>query len=108
MLGGRSISKKPPAQPASEKILVPRVRFALALATALLVTSARANAQMFGQREIGGFLSRQQTPGAVSNPAEGMIQNSGSLTGTERFLRGNRRPTDFVGTDSGDGAGLPA
>jgi hypothetical protein len=57
---------------------------------------------MFGQRELGGFLSRQQTPGAMDNPAEAMVQNSGALTGTERFLRGNRRPTDYIGLDMGD------
>lgn len=62
----------------------------------------RAEAQMFGQRQLGGFLSRQDSPGSVSNPAEAMIHTSGALTGTERFLRGNRRLTDFIGTDMGD------
>ena len=57
---------------------------------------------MFGQRQLGGFLSRQESPGAVNNPAEEMIHSSGSLTGTERFLRGNRRLNDFIGTDMGD------
>jgi hypothetical protein len=57
---------------------------------------------MFGQRELGGFLSRRNSPGAMNNPAEAMVHNSGALTGTERFLRGNRRVTDFIGTDTGD------
>jgi hypothetical protein len=57
---------------------------------------------MFGDRNLGGFLSRQTPDSAVSNPAESMIHDSGSLTGTERFLRGNRRLTDYIGTDTGD------
>lgn len=81
---------------------MPRSRIAMMLAVALLAASERTEAQMFGPRQLGGFLSRQTPPGSVSNPAEAMIQDSGSLTGTERFLRGNRRATDFIGTDMGD------
>lgn len=81
---------------------MPRHRIAWMLVAALLAASECAEAQMFGQRELGGFLSRQTPPGSVSNPAEAMIHDSGSLTGTERFLRGNRRTTDFIGTDMGD------
>lgn len=73
------------------------ILFALALWA--LAAPPRADAQMFGPRQLGGFLSRQQTPGAMSNPAEAMIQTSGSLSGTERFLRANRDAQDFVGTD---------
>jgi hypothetical protein len=92
----------PPRNCSPETLSVPRSRIALMLAAALLAASEQVEAQMFGPRQLGGFLSRQTPPGSVSNPAEALIHDSGSLTGTERFLRGNRRATDFIGTDMGD------
>ena len=79
-----------------------RFGIGLALTIAMVATGHRADAQMFGQRTLGGFLSRRNPPGALNNPAEGMIDGGGALTGSERFIRGNRRVTDYIGTDTGD------
>lgn len=69
--------------------------------------AATAQAQMFGPRQLGGMLSRQQGPGALSNPAAPAVNNpGGQITGAERFVRGARQATDFIGTDSGDRRGF--
>jgi len=59
----------------------------------LLFGSLESRAQMFGSRTLGSPLSRRPSPGAVDSESVGSIQ------GNERFLRGNRNSTDFVGTD---------
>ena len=77
------------------------------LATFWGCCAATAHAQMFGERQLGGMLSRQQGPGALSNPAAPAINNpGGQITGAERFVRGARQATDFIGTDSGDRRGF--
>ncbi len=55
-----------------------------------------ANAQLFGQRNLGESLSRRARPG--SSGGEG----AGELRGNERFVRGNRSARDFVGSDMAD------
>lgn len=70
----------------------------LAVLTAVGVwLSAPAEAQLFGSRSFGSPLSRRSRPG-VGEP--------GVLSGNERFVRGNRRQTDFVGTDSRTATGF--
>ncbi len=53
-----------------------------------------ASAQMFGRRQLGRPLSRQAPPGFGQTQEE-----VGTLQGNERYIRGNRSPTDFVGPD---------
>lgn len=63
----------------------------------------RAEAQMFGSRQLGVLLSPGQTPGSIANRADPAVNNpGGTITGAERFVRGARQATDFVGTDVGD------
>ncbi|NUQ65016.1 MAG: BON domain-containing protein [Pirellulales bacterium] len=54
----------------------------------------RAAAQMFGQRSIG-------TSRASSRTATDMSK-VGTVQGNERFIRGNRQKTDFVGSSARD------
>ena len=65
----------------------------LALVTLIALTyQSGAAAQLFGQRSVGRTpLRRAQTS-----------QQIGQISGSERFLRGNRRATDFVGRDSSE------
>ena len=51
-----------------------------------------AQAQLFGERNFGKPLSVRPKPGTTV----------GAVGGTERFVRGNRRPSDFIGIDSTD------
>lgn len=53
-----------------------------------------ADAQMFGQRQVGRPLARRPGPGALEQQ-----QEVGTVQGSERFLRSNRSPLDFVGRD---------
>ena len=65
--------------------------------TGLLVVALAADtasAQMFGARQVGRPLSRQTPPGFNQTQ-----EDVGTLQGNERFIRRNRRPTDFVGPD---------
>lgn len=64
----------------------------LAIAGLVGITE-RAEAQMFGPRTLGGNLR----PGVGPGQSE-----AGTLTGNERFIRGNRDLSDFVGADRGD------
>ena len=63
------------------------------MAVAVLLCNS-ATAQMFGNRQVGRPLTRQSQPGFDQEQ-----EDVGSLQGNERFLRKNRRPTDFVGPD---------
>jgi len=67
---------------------------AVGLVVTLLLVGhvAPAEAQLFGNRTLSSPLSRRTKPG----------ETVGGLSGSERFLRGNRRATDFVGSDSRD------
>jgi hypothetical protein len=60
----------------------------------LTLVAVPAEAQMFGPRRLGQSLSRRPGPGAIQD-----LEEVGSLQGNERFLRANRRRTDFVGPD---------
>lgn len=68
------------------------------------LSTVSAQAQMFGpsQRTFGQPLSRQ--PGfsrfGGGQGVAAVADSAGKLEGNERFLRKNRRPTDFVGPDS--------
>ncbi|GEM_PF-1281642 len=70
-----------------------------------------ANAQLFGNRSIGQPLQRQPAPiglanaqvgGSGNGPGTSGLAEAGSLLGNERFLRKNRRATDFVGSDQSE------
>lgn len=72
------------------------MRFRIALVIAALAAPATApaaaEAQLFGTpRNLGGTLSRRPPPG---------MGDAGTITGNERFLRGNRGAGEFVGTDA--------
>ena len=64
------------------------------VAVALGLATDSAHGQMFGPRRLGQSLARRPGPGAPQSQEE-----IGSLQGNERFLRANRRPSDFVGPD---------
>lgn len=68
------------------------VWFAAVLLSFAVTTESRA--QLFGPRTLGRPLSRQAPPSLE----QGAMQ-AGALQGNERFLRGQRRASDFVGTD---------
>ena len=51
-----------------------------------------SHAQLFGERTLSRPLSIRPKPGA----------GVGAVSGSERYIRGNRRPTDFIGSDSRD------
>lgn len=68
----------------------------------LFLTGAvdEARAQMFGSRSLGNSsLGPRPGPGSLG-------ENSGTISGTERYLRGNRRRGAFIGTDSRDPRGF--
>ena len=68
----------------------------LLVVTILAVAPRDAAAQLFGKRTLGGSsLSRRARPGAAA-------ADTGSVTGDERFIRGNRSRRAFVGSDSQD------
>ncbi len=72
----------------------------LALAVLLLCDTA-AHAQLFGARQMGNPLIRQNAAGGGEFAGTvGMVQ------GNERFIRGNRRASDFVGADNREAQGF--
>jgi len=70
----------------------PPVLTAFALLAAWAV-AGEAQAQMFGSRSLGSSLSRRSAPS---------LSKIGAVRGSERYVRGNRRETNFVGADSRD------
>lgn len=60
-----------------------------------LVPSDDASAQMFGNRSLGNSLGPRPGPGIAAN-------ETGTISGSERYIRGNRRQGSFIGTDSRD------
>ena len=60
----------------------------------ILCVGEYANAQMFGQRKLGGSLRGRRSMSAAS-------RGTGLDTAGKRFVRGNRRG-EFVGSDRGD------
>lgn len=79
--------------------------FYLALiGTIFAVFPCDLQAQMFGQRSLGGTLRPQPKPGQAAAAAAETA--TGEIEGTERFLRGNRSRRDFVGSDRREQAGF--
>lgn len=60
-----------------------------------LLWSVEASGQLFGTRQMGNPLLRQSAPGGGE-----FAGNVGMVQGNERFIRGNRRASDFVGVDA--------
>ncbi len=61
-----------------------------------------ANAQLFGSRTVGSPLGNR----SANAPLGTAGQNVDILSGTERFLRGNRSRRDFVGSDRSEASGF--
>ena len=79
----------------------------LILTATVTLAAVDAHAQLFGQRQLGTLRNLQRPPGAVTNPAMGAVNNpGGTISGAERFVRGARQATDFIGTDSSDRRGF--
>mgnify|MGYP002622720736 CR=1 FL=1 len=74
---------------------VAKLQIALLCLCVVLLDAGVTHAQLFGQRTLGGTLSRRPRPGFSG-------EGAGTLTGNERFIRGNREAGDFVGTDAAD------
>jgi hypothetical protein len=66
----------------------------LSLCLLLLAAASEARGQTSGSSRLGEALSVQSTSGATQS-----LEDVGTLQGSERYLRKNRRPTDFVGPD---------
>ena len=67
----------------------------LLLAFVLLPGVTTANAQLFGQRNLRQPLTRQPRAGVAPE----LNAAAGEVTGNERFVRGNRDRSSFVGAD---------
>ncbi|MBL4883247.1 MAG: BON domain-containing protein [Planctomycetaceae bacterium] len=67
----------------------------LLVCSLVLLLSESASAQLFGERELGGNISRRQR---VS------MEEVGTVDTNRRFVRGQRGSNDFVGSDRGDSA----
>lgn len=65
----------------------------------LIADASVVQAQLFGQRTLGRPLSREPRR-AASMPE--VNADTGPVTGSERFIRGNRDRTSFVGADQGE------
>ncbi|GMQ80261.1 MAG: hypothetical protein BMS9Abin04_222 [Planctomycetia bacterium] len=74
-----------------------RIVSTVALLLAWAFGLAEVHAQMFGPRRLGDPVSSAGTSG---------LEGVGTLTGNERYLRGNRRRLDFIGTDTRDRLGF--
>ena len=57
---------------------------------------------MFGSRSLGGTLQAGQRTFAAGNMLNQAVSGAGQLTGSERFVRGNRQAGNFVGADASD------
>lgn len=94
--------------------------FAIAFTASGIMSTFPAQAQIFGERPLGGTLSRRPQPGSASQLeaaaaasqgesmglAGSVGASVGELTGVERFLRSNRTRSDFVGSDLLDRPGF--
>ena len=60
----------------------------------VLTAALEARGQSSGSSQLGEALSLQSTSGGPTS-----MEDVGTLRGTERYLRRNRRPTDFIGPD---------
>ncbi len=63
-----------------------------------MILAGDASGQMFGARTMGQPLARRPGAGTLDT----MQEEVGTLRSTHRFLRANRRPTDYVGPDIRD------
>src|SRR6056297_4104551 len=88
------------------------IRFFLLVATALIANAfllETAHAQLFGERTLGQPLSRRARAAVASPPATDSLpalDSAGSVQGDERFIRGNRSPNEFVGSERGSQQGF--
>ncbi len=72
---------------------MPRLILPVVIVTLVLSWQSHAQAQLFGKRNLGASsLSRRSGPGGSTD--------AGSVTGNERFIRGNRSRRAFVGSDA--------
>ena len=76
--------------------------FVTVVAVLPLFFSSEAFAQLFGPRTLGQPLSRRSRPGMRAQS----LEDVGTLSGNERFLRSNRSRSDFVGVDIRDHVGF--
>lgn len=74
------------------------VMAAVVAGSLVVVLATDARGQMFGARSLGQPLTRSPGAGALDT----MQEDVGSLRSSHRFLRANRRPTDYVGRDIRD------
>lgn len=65
-------------------------------------SSYGSSSGMFGQRALGGTLQAGQRTFASGNLLQQTMSGAGQLSGSERFVRGNRQAGNFVGTDASD------
>lgn len=72
------------------------MRYFLATIAILLGFQTQSQAQLFGARNFGKSLQV---------PTRDSLEDVGTLSGTERFIRGNTAK-DFIGTDSADTQGF--
>ncbi|MBN2473225.1 MAG: hypothetical protein JXB62_01355 [Pirellulales bacterium] len=82
------------------------VALVVALASA---AAAESRAQLFGDRTVGGSLSRRsRTTTSRTSPGRptSVSEEIGAVLGNERFIRGNREGASFVGRDADDVAGF--
>lgn len=75
-----------------------RLMMGMVACSLIAVLASDVRGQMFGARSLGQPLGRRPGPGSL----ETMQADVGTLRGTERFIRANRRATDFVGPDIRD------
>jgi hypothetical protein len=73
-------------------IRAPFIALALALAAGVVFAVQEASAQLFGG-------ASGTTSAGVSETITSANQSAGVISGSERFLRRNRRPNSFVGRD---------
>ncbi len=87
-----------PALTSANDLRLPSVRNALTLIVAflcVLLLSDSCNAQgLFGQRSLGGSLSKRSRPGAGTATTPGTVESG------RRFLRDERSVSDFVGSNT--------
>lgn len=101
-------------RPSRSKYWAGALQVAIVTAIGCLGPTGEAQGQMFGNRAMGGSLSRQSSPSNNANQGFGLGQSlgaqgqagalgqamsaaSGGLTGNERFLRQNRANQGFIG-----------
>lgn len=97
--------------PAESLVVSKATKFGLSATPLLLCilvscfTVSPAQAQLFGARSVGNTISSPLSQGGSlnSNTAGSAV---GTLTGNERFVRGNRSRRDFVGSDRNEQSGF--